>query len=173
VVLPENQFEYWAGLCNKYDFSILHKIVSGGSERFFSVKKGLDAITSNGVIAIHDAVRPLVNHETLQKCFVIAAQQGSAIPVVAAVDSMRELTENGQSCQVNRNAYRMVQTPQCFTREIILKAFQQEYSPEFTDDASVVEKAGYPIYLVEGNRENIKITTPMDLVICEALVKNF
>ncbi len=170
VVLPESQFGFWNDLCTRHAFTIVHKTVAGGTERFHSVKNGLSAVSNKGVIGIHDAVRPLVSKETLIKCFVIAAQQGSAIPVVSSVDSIRELSDNGQSRQVNRNAYKMVQTPQCFTKDVITTAFQQDYSIEFTDDASVAEKAGFPIYLVEGNRENIKITTPMDLAICERLL---
>lgn len=170
LVLPEIHFDYWQQLKKQHDFSIPHKVVGGGAERFHSVKNGLMAIETNGIVGIHDAVRPMVSAETLISCYAAAREFGNAIPVVAPADSIRKLTTES-SKQVNRNEYRLVQTPQCFKTENILKAFEQEYSVSFTDDASVAEAAGQEIYLVEGNRENIKITTPQDLIIAEAFLK--
>ncbi len=170
VVLPKTQFGFWKVLCEEFNFNTKITVVEGGSERFHSVKNGLNAVTTNGIIAIHDAVRPLVSHETLQRCMDAARSFGNAVPVIPPVDSIRELTETG-STQVSREHFRLVQTPQCFQKEQILKAFEQEFTTLFTDDASVVEAAGLHINLVEGNRENMKITTPMDLTIAEVLIK--
>ncbi len=168
VVLPESQHEYWKNLVAEYNFNIKHAVVKGGVERFFSVFNGLQSVTENSLVAIHDGVRPLVSVETIVKCFQTAADQGNAIPVIPAMESIRKVIDN-KSKAVNRDRYFMVQTPQVFQSEIILKAYQQEYDCNFTDDASVIEKAGYMVHLVEGNVENIKITRPVDLKIAEAL----
>ncbi len=170
VVLPKDQFDFWQTLCTEHNFAIAHKVVAGGAERFYSVKNGVTAVTTIGVIAIHDAVRPLVSESTLQNCFATAAQKGTAVPVIPSVDSIREVDALGNNQPVSRDTIRLVQTPQCFGYQLIQQAFLQDYIPEFTDDASVAEKAGYTINLVEGNRENIKITTPFDLRICEGLI---
>ena len=168
LVLPEAHFDFWQELKLKHDFTIAHQVVGGGAERFYSVKNGLMAVTVDGIVGIHDALRPLVSEATLVNCFAAAREFGNAIPVVAPADSIRKLTA-ASSEQVNRNEYRLVQTPQCFRKQDILKAFEQDYSVVFTDDASVAEAAGQEIFLVEGNRENIKITTPEDLIIAKAL----
>jgi 2-C-methyl-D-erythritol 4-phosphate cytidylyltransferase len=169
VVLPENQLANWAALCKKHAFDIAHSVVAGGQTRFESVKNGLAIAGNAGLIAVHDGVRPLVNTETISRCFEMAALQGAAIPVINPVESIRQLTVDG-SISVDRTQYKLVQTPQIFQAEIIQKAYLQDYSPQFTDDASVVEKAGHLIYLVEGNPENIKITTPPDLLLAELLL---
>lgn len=171
LVLPENSIEYWEELCLKFNFDLSHKLVAGGTNRFQSVKNGLAYITTNGLIFIHDGVRPLVSPQTLQRCLETALKTGNAIPVVSVTDSLRK-KEGDNSISVDRTLYYSVQTPQTFRSEQIIEAFSQNYSEAFTDDASVAEKAGFKINLVEGNRENIKITTPTDLVFAEAYLKN-
>ena len=166
VVLPENQIEFWQELCEKHTFYIPHTIVKGGKERFHSVKNGIEGITE-GVVAIHDGVRPLVSKATLERCFTNAEQKGNAIPVIDIVETLRAVRSNS-SKTVDRNKYKLVQTPQCFTAELIKNAYNQDFNTSFTDDASVVETMGIQINLVEGNRENIKITTPNDLIIAQA-----
>ena len=172
LALPENQFDYWEELCYKYGFTkIPHQIVAGGKTRFDSVKNALKLITENGIVAIHDGVRPLVSATTIKNCFKQAEQSGIAIPVVDVVDSLRFVSKQDNTNKaVARSCYKSVQTPQCFTSEIILKAYQQAFDETFTDDASVVEKLGYQINLVEGNIENIKITTVIDIALVEVLI---
>ncbi|MEI8115481.1 MAG: 2-C-methyl-D-erythritol 4-phosphate cytidylyltransferase [Bacteroidia bacterium] len=171
LVLPEKQWEFWNGLCLKHSFSIAHQVVSGGETRFDSVQNGLKQIQKEGIVFIHDGVRPLVSPETLGRCFESALKSGNAIPVLPVTESLRKL-DGEQTISVDRNLYFNVQTPQTFRTEQILEAFRQNYDPSFTDDASVVEKAGFSISLVEGNPENIKITAPTDLIIVEALLRN-
>lgn len=171
LVLPSSQIDYWNILCKKHAFSPPHKIVEGGSTRFHSVKNGLKAVTSDSLIAIHDGVRPLVSHETITDCFVEAGISGAAIPVVDATDSLRKITENG-SVAVNRSQYKMVQTPQVFEVGLILDAYNQVFSETFTDDASVVEAFGHKVSLVTGNRENIKITTQIDMLLAKAILES-
>lgn len=169
VVLPETEIENWRALCKKHAFNINHDVVSGGQTRFESVSNGLALAGSEGIVAIHDGVRPLVSPETIGRCFDAAGSFGAAIPVMQPVESLRMITAEG-SVAVDRNRYRMVQTPQVFRAEIIQNAYRQPFNPLFTDDASVVEHAGYPIGLVEGNAENIKITLPADLLWAENLI---
>jgi len=169
LVLPEEQQEYWAGLCLKHSFTLPHRIVSGGENRFNSVKNGLNLIDGEGIVFIHDGVRPLVSRQTIERCFNMAQKNGNAIPVLRVNESLRKRKGN-QSVSVDRTLYLSVQTPQTFRSDQILKAFEQDFDPAFTDDASVAEKAGFPIFMVEGNRENIKITTPEDLIIAEAFM---
>jgi len=174
LALPENQFDFWEELCYKYKFTnIPHQIVAGGKTRFHSVKNALELVTENGVVAIHDGVRPLVNENTIVNAFKIAEDKGNAVPVIDVVDSLRHVSKQEASNKaVARSCYKIVQTPQCFNSVIIKKAYQQEYNDRFTDDASVVEQLGETIQLVEGNRENIKITSPTDLLVAEALLKD-
>ena len=162
VVLPLLQFGFWGELCKKHGFNLPHQIVAGGETRFHSVKNGLDIIKTPALIAVHDAVRPLVSVDTITRCFNKAEKYGTAVPVVDLVDSIRQITENG-SQSVNRSAYKLVQTPQVFDAKLLKEAYNQDFSAFFTDDASVVEAMGKEIHLVEGNRENIKITTLFDL----------
>jgi 2-C-methyl-D-erythritol 4-phosphate cytidylyltransferase len=169
VVLPETQIENWRALCKKHAFDIAHEVVPGGNTRFQSVANGLAAARNDGIIAIHDGVRPLVNSGTISRCIDAAALYGAAIPVMPAVESLRMITPEG-SVAVDRNQYRMVQTPQVFRAEILQRAYLQPYNPLFTDDASVVEHAGVPVKLVEGNPENIKITLPADLQWAENMI---
>jgi len=172
LVLPEEQQNYWNELCKKNNFKINHQIVSGGETRFHSVKNGLNTITEKDVIiGIHDGVRPLVSKDVISRCFDKAAEKGVAFPVIPVVETLRKKTEKG-SITVNRADYCLVQTPQVFNSEIIKKAYQQEFSDTFSDDVSVVESLNeYPVYEVEGARENIKITTPVDLIIAERLIE--
>lgn len=169
LVLPESHFNLWESLCNKYDFTISHNLVKGGETRFHSVKNGLERIDKECVIAIHDGARPLVSKKTISDCFSMAEVKGNAIPVFGINESMRML-KDGKNYQVNRDEYRIVQTPQCFHSSIIKKAYSQDYKAEFTDDASVVEAMGIKVNLTEGNAENIKITRAVDLKIAEAFL---
>jgi len=179
VVLPVDQFEYWNSLCVRHNFEIDYALVAGGETRFESVKNGLKCIDDAEIVAVHDGVRPLVSFDTLKRCFAEAITNGAAVPVTDSVESIRKL-EGAQSVSVNRTDYKMVQTPQVFWSHFLLKAYNQEFSAEFTDDASVVEQyfrkeskcSCEQIALVEGNRENIKITTPYDLLVAEMLLKN-
>jgi 2-C-methyl-D-erythritol 4-phosphate cytidylyltransferase len=173
VVLPKEQIQFWEDLCQKHDFKIEHKVVSGGEARFHSVKNGLALIDNEGIVGIHDGVRPLVDKQTIENCYAMAVQKGNAIPVINLVDSVREVNEKGASKMVDRTKYKLIQTPQVFKNELILAAFNQDYNESFTDDASVLEAYDNSIInLVEGNRQNIKITTPEDLVYAEAILQN-
>jgi len=170
LVLPAAQQEIWDDLCLKHSFSLPHQIVSGGETRFHSVLNGLKLINDEGIVFIHDGVRPLVSHQTIERCNHMAKKNGNAIPVLSINESLRK-QKGLQSVSVDRTLYLSVQTPQTFRSEVILKSYLQPYQPNFTDDASVVEKAGFPIFMVEGNRENIKITTPTDLIVAEAFLQ--
>ena len=163
IVLPENQIEYWTFVQKKYSFSIRHKIAKGGATRFHSVKNGLELVPEHSLVAIHDGVRPFVSADTIKRCFETAEKLGNAIPVVTVSDSLRMITNEG-NIPIDRQLVRIIQTPQTFNSSIIKKAYQQEYRYEFTDDATVLETLGEKINLVEGNKENIKITTPEDLL---------
>ena len=168
LVLPASQQSYWQVLINEYEFDIPVKITTGGETRFHSVKNGLEQ-TSGELVAIHDGVRPLVSEQTIKKCFEVAESHGNAIPCIPVNDSLR-VVEGGKNQMTDRSKYFRIQTPQVFQKPIIAKGFEQDYSDEFTDDASVIEKAGEVIQLVEGNEENIKITRPTDLKIAEVFV---
>jgi 2-C-methyl-D-erythritol 4-phosphate cytidylyltransferase len=170
LVLPEPFIDYWKSITKKNDFAIEHQVTKGGQTRFHSVKNGLELITESAIVAIHDGVRPLVSKETLHRAFQKAEKDGNAIPAILITESMRRV-EPDNSVYVNRDNYRMIQTPQCFHLELIKKAYEQVYKEEFTDDASLVEALGVKINLVEGNQENIKITRPADLKYAEALLK--
>ncbi len=169
LVLPSSHRDYWEELCQTYNFRIPHTVVSGGDTRFQSVKNGLQAIPEEGIVFIHDGVRPLVSPETLQRCYETAMKSGNAIPVVPVNESVRQI-ENKRNFPVDRSSLVLIQTPQTFRIPLIKAAYRQKYTAEFTDDASVLEKSGEIIHLVEGNRENIKITWPEDLLIAESLL---
>jgi len=172
VVLPESQILYWKELCLKHNYTVQHRIVNGGKERFFSVQNGLDLVDdSNAVVAIHDGVRPLVSVNVVEECYRVAEEKGNAIPVVQPVESVR-LIENESTVAFSRSKVRLVQTPQVFRASLIKKSYSQSYKPEFTDDASVIEAFGEVVYTVEGNVENIKITNRTDLLIATALLQN-
>jgi len=170
VVLPSSQINNWRKLCEIHDFTLPHKVVAGGPTRFHSVKNGLMLLPDDGLVAIHDGVRPLVSRQTIINCFHEASIYGCAVPTVPVIDSVREVTERDNK-MLDRSTMRLIQTPQVFDITKLKKAYEQEYSSAFTDDAAVYEKAGHAIHLVEGNVENIKITTQNDLVVAEALMR--
>ena len=170
LVLPREQQGFWRELCEMHRFNIRHEIADGGETRFHSVKNGLALINGiGGVVGVHDGVRPFVSQEVIARCFREAAVRKAVIPVIDVVETVRHLTGSGSET-VNRNDYKLVQTPQVFDADLLRRAYEQEFTPFFTDDASVVEAMGVPVHLVEGNRENIKITTPFDLKVASALL---
>jgi 2-C-methyl-D-erythritol 4-phosphate cytidylyltransferase len=169
TVLPENQLRFWCDLQKKYSFDVPNTIVKGGPKRFLSVRNGLGFVNTPGLVAIHDGVRPLVRIETIKRCFETAEKYGNAVPVISPADSLRLEHETGNS-PINRMQVKQVQTPQVFDVEKIKNAYKQNFDPSFTDDATVLEKTGEKIHLVEGNRENIKITNPEDLFIAQTLL---
>ncbi|MCE9540540.1 MAG: 2-C-methyl-D-erythritol 4-phosphate cytidylyltransferase [Bacteroidetes bacterium] len=169
LVLPLPYRKQWKTLCKKYNFTIPFQLAEGGETRFNSVKNGLSLVPENAVVGIHDAARPLVNIQTILNTFETAELKGNASPAIQINESIRELKNNNNK-GVDRSSYFIVQTPQCFQSSLIKKAFLQEYNQSFTDDASVLEAIGEKINLIEGNRENIKITTPQDLIVAEAIM---
>lgn len=168
LVLPADQQAYWKELCTTYGFTLPHLIADGGETRFHSVKNGLALVNEEGLVGVHDGVRPFVSQEVIRTCYREASQKEAVIPVVEVVETLRRLEESGSET-VPRSCYRLVQTPQVFTVSLLKHAYAQPYSPMFTDDASVVEAAGHAVYLTPGNRENIKLTTPFDLKVAEVL----
>jgi 2-C-methyl-D-erythritol 4-phosphate cytidylyltransferase len=169
VTLPENHIPYWKELCRNHSFTIAHYLVKGGETRFDSVKNALERISGEGLVAIHDGVRPLVSIETLKRTFEEAGKSGNAIPVIRMHESIRE-TGPGGNKEVARENLRIVQTPQVFRKELIKKAYDSAPHENFTDDATVLETLGEKIHLVEGNPENIKITRPSDFRYAEAIL---
>ena len=170
LVLAKAEHEYWKELCQKYNFNIPHTLVESGKERFHSVRNGLLAIREDGVVAVHDAVRPVVNPSLISQTFKEALETGNAIPCIKPSDSVRKLRENSSKI-INRDKLVLIQTPQTFDLQQLRTAYQQRFSKKFTDDASVVEAAGFSINLVEGSRNNIKITYPEDLELASFLLK--
>jgi len=168
VVLHSSYLDFWSSICEKYNFDIPHKIVIGGKTRFNSVKNGLDAINNdNGIVAIHDAVRPLVSAGTISKCFKYAIKKGNAVPAITPGDSVRmKINDTGKS--VERKNILLIQTPQVFSFSLIKQAYMQDYKKEFTDDATVFETRGEKINIVEGNTLNIKLTTRADMEFAKA-----
>ena len=172
VVLPHEQQDYWRQLCQEYHFTIVHTLVDGGDTRFASSKNGLAAIDDDdlGVVGIHDGVRPFVSVDVIDKCFATAKTQKAVIPVLPVTDTLRYVGGQEQGYNVVRSNFRIVQTPQVFAVNVAKKAFQQPYQSSFTDDASVVEAMGQQVCMVEGNQENIKLTTPFDLEVAKAIM---
>jgi 2-C-methyl-D-erythritol 4-phosphate cytidylyltransferase len=171
IVLPPNEIKFWEKLCDDFRFTHQHIVAEGGPTRFHSVKNGLKYIPDDALVAIHDGVRPLVSQKTIADAFHFAEKKGNGIPAIAVNESVR-LCDNALNRPVNRDSIRLIQTPQCFNSTLIKRAYLTGYDDRFTDDASVLESIGERIYLSEGNRENIKITTPHDLLIAEALMKD-
>jgi len=172
VVLPLNEVSKWQALCFTHVFELKHQVVAGGATRFASVKQGLAAITApEGVVAVHDGVRPFVPVVTIAEAFSVAKQQGNAVVAVTLKESIRHVTTTGNAA-VDRSQYRLIQTPQCFRLSLLRQAYALPEEPAFTDDASVVEKLGENINLVAGNYENIKITTSDDLLWAESFLKS-
>ena len=172
LVLPEAQQDYWRQLCEEYHFDVEHQIANGGQTRFHSVQNGLALVPDDaeGVVGVHDGVRPFPSIEVIRNCYETARTAKAVIPVIPVVETVRHLLSNKSSVTVPRDEYRLVQTPQTFDIQLLKAANRQPYNDGFTDDASVVESYGHAITLVEGNRENIKITTPYDLKIAEVLI---
>lgn len=168
LVLPVSQQAYWMELCNTYGFTLPHVVANGGETRFHSVKNGLAKVEGDGWVGVHDGVRPFVSTEVIARCYEQVREKQAVIPVVDVVETLRRLTGAGSET-VPRSAYKLVQTPQVFDANLLRRAYQQPYTDAFTDDASVVEALGEQVYLVEGNRENIKLTTPSDLKMAEFL----
>lgn len=168
VVLPVDQQAYWDRLCHDQGFAVPHRVADGGATRFHSVRNGLALVGDDGLVAVHDGVRPFVAREVIEACFCEADLRGAVVPVTDVVETVRRVTPEG-SVTVNRVDYKLVQTPQVFRTALLKSAYRQPYSERFTDDASVVEAMGVSVALVPGNRENIKITTPFDIRVAEAL----
>lgn len=171
LVLPHDHQEYWRNLCGEYGFGVPHRIADGGATRFHSVRNGLALVeeADDAVVAVHDGVRPFVSHDVIARCFDMAAGGRAVVPVTGVVETVRRMKQDGTSVTVPRGEYRLVQTPQVFPSRMIKKAYTADYIDSFTDDASVVEAMDIDVELAEGNRENIKITTPFDMVVAEAL----
>ena len=174
LVLPQEQEVYWKKLCRERSMTIPHQVVAGGETRFHSVKNALDVIPENVLVAVHDGVRPLVSENLLEKAFETAEEKGGAYPVIPLTDSLRYYTEDNkkESVAVDRSAYCLVQTPQIFCSEILKEAYKQDPEKSFTDDVSVVEAMDhFSPEMIDGEKENLKITTPIDLIIAEAILK--
>ena len=173
LVLPRAQQEYWRELCREHGFQAPYTIADGGETRFHSVRNGLSLIpdSEQGVVGVHDGVRPFVSTEVIDRCYEAARRSGAAIPVTPVVETLRYVAGREAGRNVVRSDYRLVQTPQTFDIQLLKRAYAQEYSEAFTDDASVVEAVGVSVEMVEGNRENIKITTPFDMTVAEALAE--
>lgn len=174
VVLPAEHQQMWIDMCKDTNFAVTHTIATGGKTRFESVKNGIAAIENladDDLVAVHDGVRPLASVELINRCYDNAQEAGSAIPVVNPSDSIRQVMDDGTSRQLLRSSLRAVQTPQTFRAELLKGAYDVEESPLFTDDASVVESAGHQVTLVDGEMTNIKITTPIDMIIASELIK--
>jgi 2-C-methyl-D-erythritol 4-phosphate cytidylyltransferase len=171
VVIPLNFIEFWESLCQEYTFMITHKVVPGGLFRSQSVKNGLDAIDeTDAIVAVHDGVRPFVSLETINTAFQIAAENGTAVPYLDMKESLRALDGN-TSHAMEREKFKTVQTPQCFAISVLRKVYASAQLRSFTDDAALVEQLNLPITLFKGNEENIKITTPLDMIIAEAILR--
>ena len=170
LVLPKAQQDYWQSLCRQYQFNVPYLLADGGQTRFHSVQNGLALIPDDaqGVVGVHDGVRPFVSVDVIRRCFETARERKAVIPVIPVVETLRHVTEGTKP----RDEYRLVQTPQVFDVQLLKAANRQPYRDAFTDDASVVEAYGVMVTLVEGNRENIKITTPGDLNMAEAVISN-
>ena len=168
LVLPVSQQAYWKELCREFNFELSHDIADGGETRFQSVKNGLELVEGEGLVGVHDGVRPFVSQDVMARCYKEALEKKAVIPVIGVVETVRHLIGEG-SVTVPRDQYKLVQTPQVFDASLLRRAYGQEYTDFFTDDASVVEALGEKVYLVEGNRENIKLTTPFDLKLAEVL----
>lgn len=173
LVLPADDIITWESLCVAYNYNRQVVLTVGGDTRFQSVKNGLERIEGNtGLVAIHDGVRPLVSQDIVGASFRLAAVHGSAVAAVRLKESIRK-TDQDTTIAVDRSDYRLIQTPQSFDLAVVKKAYQIKEEPSLTDDASVVERSGHAISLFEGSYSNIKITTPEDMVVAEALLKAY
>lgn len=170
LVLPEDDFSTWEDIVKKYSFHRKIILQKGGDTRFQSVKNGLEKIEGEGLVAVHDGVRPLVSKETIAKSFQLAKEHQSAIAAVPLKESIR-LMQEGKTKALDRSQYYLIQTPQTFDVELLKTSYKIKDEPYLTDDASVVECSGHSVFLFIGEYKNIKITTPEDLIIAEALLK--
>lgn len=169
VVLPQLHFDIWKALCMGHRFFIKHQVVAGGEQRWHSVKAGLEKVEGDGLVAVHDGVRPVVSTDLIERCFAAADKHAAAIPVVPVVPSIRETTADG-SRALDRSRLLAVQTPQCFHTDLLRKAFEQPYDTAFTDEATLVERLGVKVHLVEGEENNIKVTNATDMLIAGHLL---
>ena len=165
IVLPKEQHEYWYELCKKHRFTSTYTVAEGGETRFHSVKNGLAMIPDDaeGIVGVHDGVRPFPSVEVIRNCYETARTAKAVVPVIPVVETLIHIDGQGNSETVPRDSSRLVQTPQAFDIQLLKRAYKQPYQDSFTDDASVVDSIGQEITLIDGNRENIKITTPFDL----------
>ena len=171
VVLPADRIDFWRNFAARFDIA-RHKCVAGGEERFHSVRAGVAALSpSVDMVAVHDGVRPLATAGLVRRCFDCAAANGTAVPVTALADSCRRETPDGVSQPVARQALRLVQTPQVFRADILRTAYERDYAAEFTDDATLVERAGVAVTLCEGERTNLQLTEPDDVAIAAAIIR--
>ena len=197
LVLPADQQAFWHDLCSRHAFTLRHTVVDGGATRFHSVLNGLRSIENDepsdvydgcSLVGVHDGVRPFVSVDVIRRCYETAREGRAVVPVVPVVETVRQLSpaasqassplasqpaesdSASSSFTLDRSLLRLVQTPQVFPLDLLRRAYEQPYRDTFTDDASVVEALGYQITLVEGNRENIKITTPFDMAVAETVV---
>lgn len=169
LVLPSQQVDHWKLLCQKFGFNLPHQIVNGGVTRYDSVKNGLRACPEDGIVAIHDGVRPLVSSSIITNGFETASSYGSALPVLPITQSLRKVS-NGYSEPISRENIVAVQTPQCFSLIMLKPCYKKPFDKSFTDDATVFESDGHKVHLIEGDSKNIKITNPADLKIAEAIL---
>ena len=169
LVLPKSNHNTWNTLCDKHRFTIPHQICEGGTSRFQSVKNGLALCKEESIIAVHDGVRPLITPDFILNIYRETESKKAVIPVIPVVESIRKV-EGDSSESLDRSQYYSVQTPQCFQSELLHKAYQQEEQSTFTDDASVVESLGEKVHLFKGEDDNIKITSPKDLLLAEAIL---
>ncbi|MFP4556595.1 MAG: 2-C-methyl-D-erythritol 4-phosphate cytidylyltransferase [Bacteroidales bacterium] len=169
LVLPEQEQDRWRNLCKSLSYNVPHALVNGGESRFLSVKNGLETINNDGLVAIHDGVRPLVTTDLVEQCYLTAQQKGNAVPAIKPLESVRVGTNQNNRIE-NRELCWLVQTPQVFHIKDIKKYYNTSWHPHFTDDASVAEHHGARINILEGNRENIKITTPLDILWAETIL---
>ncbi len=174
LVLPADHLEMWMELCKKYEFSVPLLLAQGGATRFHSVQNGLAQVDDieEALVGVHDGVRPFVSSKVVDDCFREAWIHGAAIPMIEVQDSLRHIVGgNGVTEVVQRDRYRLVQTPQVFKLSILRSAYEQRFVESFTDDASVVEASGVQVVSVEGNRENIKLTTPFDFMVAKTIME--
>lgn len=173
LVLPKAQQDYWRSLCEEQSFAVEHTVADGGETRFHSVRNGLTATDAGkgDIVGVHDGVRPFVGLEVIRRCYAAACASGAAIPVMPVVETLRHIGAERPVGNVPRSDYRLVQTPQVFAAPLLKRAYALPYTEAFTDDASVVEALGETVAMVEGNPENIKITTPFDLKVAEAILQ--
>lgn len=171
VVLPADRIDFWRDFAARFDIAP-HKCVAGGEERFHSVRAGLAALAPTvDLVAVHDGVRPLATVGMVRRCFDCAAANGTAVPVVALADSCRRIAADGSSKPEERSSLRLVQTPQVFRADILRTAYEHDFAAEFTDDATLVERAGVAVTLCEGERTNLKLTEPDDFAIAAAIIE--